>query len=110
MTWPERAFLGQWCRGLGTDHPRHAHCHQLHCRQTVASLLTPKLSKPQADKEFGAGDCSLPHKGAQVTRTAPGSYIICGVRFKCHCCRGLTRVPTQWAVRGAYAASSSSWR
>lgn len=66
---------------------------------------TPKLPEP----ESRAGDCSLP-RGGRGESVAPGSYIRCNVRFKCHCCRRLTPVPTQWAARGASAASSSSWQ
>lgn len=63
--------------------------------------VTLKQPEPQADKEEGAGARSHPFRERRAWRSvAQGSNTICSVRFKCHCCRQLTQVPTQWTVRG----------
>lgn len=61
-----------------------------------------RLPKPHRGQESGAEEWSLPsvREHELLRSVAPGSYITCSVRFKCHCCRQLTQVPTQWAARG----------
>ena len=106
---------GRWHSGLGTP-ALVTSCFAGGGQPLCCDTPTPTPPQLLEPRTWGRGVQggrlrSPPVRERKSLRSAiPGSYIICSVRFKCHCRGRLTWVPTQWAPRGALAVSSSSWQ